>query len=341
MIHKQLTYYKIITMLNEEYYPYYLNKSFSLSLPDFESIVPDIVRSCIEINAELVDVQRLKQNFHRQELKERWVNKELKNSRDLKDSFYYEIKCKAKTIFKLPRINSSILVDLYNTEDYRTLLTTETQKLHTWQNDINSLFIRYPFINSLSSQNYIDAIKNDIEFLSLNFLASTKTLHLIPDDIIYHFNQGNFNEIIEFFDTDFCLVNYEEKKRLENFTFNEDTFNISLFLDFFDDIDRRIIKYLIDFQGDSDSLTHSFPLKSLVRHLNYTPDKEGYLNLIKRLVNLKSFYTKNTTPKYQYASPFEIFYCLRFNLIENHAPVIESTALTYAMNPDFFKVKSN
>lgn len=75
-----------------------------------------------------------------------------------------------------------------------------------------------------------------------------------------------------------------------------------------------------------------------MRHLDRAPDKMNYLNLIKRLVNLKNFYTKNTTPKYKYASPFEIFYCLKFNLVENKEPVIESTAVTYAMNPDFFKV---
>ena len=277
----------------------------------------------------------MKKNFHRQELKEHWVSNELKNTRDTKDSFYYAINHKAKAIFNLARSSLNILVDLYGTEAYQTLLTSENA------NDINSLFIHYPFINSLSSQDYIDAIKNDIEFLSLNFLASNKTLHLIPDDVIDHFDQGNFNEIIEHFYTDICLVNYEEKVHLESFTYNEDAFDFNLFLDFFDETDRRIIMYLIDVQVGSDGLTHTISLKSIMCHLDNVPDKVGYLNLIKRLVNLKSFYTKNTTPKYQYASPFKIFYCLKFNLIENNAPVIESTAVTYAMNPDFFKIKQN
>jgi len=325
-------------MLNEEYYPYYLNKSDSLTLPPFKSIVPDIINSCIEIDANVIDVQRLKKNFYRQELKERWVSNELKNTRDIKDSFYYEINHKAKAIFNLPRINSNILVDLYSAEDYRTLLTTETDKLYTWQNDINSLFIRYPFINSLSSQDYIDAIKNDIEFLSLNYIASNKTLHLIPDDVIDHFDQGNFNEIIEFFHTDARLVNYEEKIHLESFTYNEDIFDLNLFLEFFDETDRKIIKYLLHSQCGRDSLTHTISLKSIMRHLDKAPDKMNYLNLIKRLVNLKNFYTKNTTPKYKYASPFGIFYCLKFNLVVNKEPVIESTAVTYVMNPDLVKV---
>ncbi|WP_153731829.1 hypothetical protein [Sporosarcina obsidiansis] len=337
MIHKRLVYYKIISMLNEEYYPYYLNKSDALTLPPFESIVSDIINSCIEINANVIDVQKLKKNYYRQELKELWVSNELKDTRDTKDSFYYEINRKAKAIFNLPRINSNILVDLYSTEDYRTLLTAEIDKLYNWQNDINSLFIRYPFINSLSSQNYIDAIKNDIEFLSLNFIASNKTLHLIPDDVIDHFDQGNFNEIIALFYTDVCLVNYDEKIRLENFTYNEDTFDLNLFLEFFDETDRIIIGYLLDVQGVSDGLTHTISLKSIIRHLDKVPDKMGYLNIIKRLVNLKNFYIKNTTPKYKYASPFEIFYCLKFNLVENKDPVIESTSVTYAMNPYFLK----
>lgn len=216
MIYKRLLYYKIINMLNEEYYPYYLNKSDSLTLPPFESIIHDIINSCIEVDANVIDVQRLKKNFYRQELKECWVSNELKSTRDTKDSFYYEINRKAKAIFKLPRINSNILVDLYSTDDYQTLLTGETDKLYNWQNDINSLFIRYPFINSLYSQDYIDAIKNDIEFLSLNFITSNKTLHLIPDDVIDHYDQGNFNEILEFFHTDVRLVNYEEKIRLDS-----------------------------------------------------------------------------------------------------------------------------